>query len=141
MESLATTQTGESWRSGRVVVVDDNRASAFLLAEFLQSMGHEAEVLEPSALDELVEAILAKRPDVVFLDLLLGTLNGHDIARSLRQCGCEAYLVAVTGWGEPDDRAYSLEVGFDEHWTKPLDTLRVEQFMRRRPQRAEAAAG
>lgn len=141
MESRDDLETSTSWRGGHAVVVDDNKASAFLLAEFLQSIGHEAEVVNAPALDELVETILARQPDVVFLDLLLGTLNGHDVARSLRQGGCEAYLVAVTGWGEPDDRAYSLEVGFDEHWTKPLDTTRVELFMRQRPQRAQAVAG
>lgn len=140
METLEANETGASWTGGRTVVVDDNKASAFLLADFLQSLGHHSEVVTASALDELVEAILAKEPDVVFLDLLLGTLNGHEVARSLRQSGCEAYLVAVTGWGEPDDRQYSLEVGFDEHWTKPLDTGRVELFMRQRPQRAETAA-
>ena len=45
----------------------------------------------------------------------------------------------MTGWGEPDDAAYSLQIGFDEHWAKPLDTNRVEVFMRERPERRLAA--
>jgi CheY-like chemotaxis protein len=70
---------------------------------------------------------------------MLGRIDGHGVARALRERGCNAYLVAVTGWGEPDDAQYSLQAGFDEHWTKPLDTSRVEVFMRERPERRIAA--
>ncbi|TDR46747.1 response regulator receiver domain-containing protein [Tahibacter aquaticus] len=128
------------WSGGKAVVVDDNAASAFLLADFLRMIGHRADVLASAQLDVLVDAILAKEPDLVFLDLMLGQLSGHDVARVLRERGCEAYLVAVTGWGEPDDQKFSLDVGFDEHWTKPLDTSRVEVFMREKPRRSSKAA-
>jgi DNA-binding response OmpR family regulator len=112
------------------VVVDDNLASAFLLADFLRLIGHRADVLPATGVSPLVEAILDRQPDVVFLDLMLGRISGLDVARDLRVQGCDAYLIAVTGWGEPDDRKRSLDAGFDEHWTKPLDTSRVDAFMR-----------
>ena len=109
------------------------------IADFLRMIGHSAEVVTGATLDQLVAAIVAAGPDVVFLDIMLGQLDGHAVAKSLRARGCAAYLVAVTGWGEPDDAAYSLQNGFDEHWTKPLDTSRVEVFMRERPGRRIAA--
>lgn len=127
------------WRGGHVVVVDDNAASAHMLADFLRMIGHGAEVVTGTTQDQLVAAIVAAGPDVVFLDIMLGQLDGHAVAKALRARGCDAYLVAVTGWGEPDDAAYSLQNGFDEHWTKPLDTSRVEVFMRERPGRRIAA--
>ncbi|GMV28478.1 MAG: hypothetical protein AMXMBFR59_06030 [Rhodanobacteraceae bacterium] len=127
------------WRGGHVVVVDDNAASAHMLADFLRMIGHRAEVVTGATLDQVVAAIVAAGPDVVFLDIMLGQLDGHAVAKALRARGCDAYLVAVTGWGEPDDAAYSLQNGFDEHWTKPLDTSRVEVFMRERPGRRIAA--
>lgn len=101
-------------------------------------IGHSADVIPAVELEALVDAILAKEPDVVFIDLMLGQLSGHDVVRGLRKKGSEAYLIAITGWGEPDDHRFSLEVGFDEHWTKPLDTSQVEVFMREKPQRKAA---
>jgi DNA-binding response OmpR family regulator len=123
------------WQGGRVIVVDDNQASAFMLADFVRLIGHEADVLAARDEQALVAQILERDPDVVFLDIMLGQLDGRAVARQLRDSGCGAYLVAVTGWGEPDDRAFSLRSGFDEHWAKPLDTARVELFMRQRPRR------
>jgi len=128
-----------AWQGGHVVVVDDNGASAHMLADFLRMIGHSAEVVTGDTVERVVDGVLAAKPDVVFLDIMLGRLDGHDVAQLLRERGCTAYLVAVTGWGEPDDARYSLETGFDEHWTKPLDTSRVEVFMRQRPERAAAA--
>lgn len=128
-----------TWQGAQVVVVDDNAASAHMLADFLRMIGHGADVVSSDTVDGVVEGVLAARPDVVFLDIMLGRLDGREVARRLRERGCEAYLVAVTGWGEPDDARYSLETGFDEHWTKPLDTSRVEVFMRVRPERNVAA--
>ncbi len=129
-----------TWQGGKVVVVDDNGASAHMLADFLRMIGHSAEVVSADTVEGVVDGILAAQPDVIFLDIMLGRLDGHDVAQLLRESGCTAYLVAVTGWGEPDDARYSLETGFDEHWTKPLDTSRVEVFMRVRPERVIAAA-
>ncbi|HSX59628.1 MAG TPA: response regulator [Tahibacter sp.] len=127
------------WSGGHVVVVDDNAASAHMLADFLRMIGHSADIVTGDSVDAIVEAVVAARPDIVFLDIMLGRFDGHAVARALRARGCDAYLVAVTGWGEPDDAAYSLQIGFDEHWTKPLDTNRVEFFMRARPERRIAA--
>jgi DNA-binding response OmpR family regulator len=127
------------WSGGHVVVVDDNVASAHMLADFLRMIGHGAEVVTGSTIDAIVDAVVAVQPDIVFLDIMLGQLDGHAVAHALRERGCDAYLVAVTGWGEPGAAAHSLTIGFDEHWAKPLDTNRVELFMRERPERRVAA--
>lgn len=126
------------WQRGRVVVVDDNAAAAHMLADFLVMIGHTAEVVSGDSTEAIAEAIVAARPDVVFLDILLGRLDGNAVARAVRERGSEAYLVAVTGWGEPDDASFALQTGFDDYWTKPLDTSRVEVFMRERPLRRAA---
>jgi CheY-like chemotaxis protein len=127
------------WSGGQVVVVDDNAASAHMLADFLRMIGHAAEIVTGPTVDAIAAAVVAAKPDIVFLDIMLGQLDGRAVAKALRERGCDAYLVAVTGWGEPDDAMRSLRAGFDEHWTKPLDTNRVEVFMRERPERRIAA--
>jgi DNA-binding response OmpR family regulator len=70
-----------------------------------------------------VEIAELMQPDVALLDLGLPLLSGHDVARRLRSApwGADMRLIAVTGWGQEDDRAKSREAGFDEHLTKPVD--------------------
>lgn len=138
MEQLADYFEAPRWQGGQAVVVDDNAASAHMLADFIGMLGHKAQVIFAESETALAEAVAAAQPDVVFLDLMLGRLDGRVVARALRDSGCDAYLIAVTGWGEPEDAGYSLQLGFDEHWTKPLDTHRVEAFMRERPQRVSS---
>ena len=104
------------WSGGHIVVVDDNAASAHMLVDFLRMIGHSAEVVSGTTVDEIAEAVVAAQPDITFLDIMLGQLDGHAVAHALRERGCNSYLVAVTGWGEPDDAAYSLKIGFDEHF-------------------------
>jgi PAS domain S-box-containing protein len=108
----------------RIVVVDDNLDAAECLAEFLTDAGHEVKVAYdgPSAL----EAIRAHEPDVVFLDIGLPRLDGYEVARQLRrEHGDEMTLVALTGYGQEEDRRRTKEAGFDHHLVKPvhLDAL------------------
>lgn len=105
----------------RVLVVDDNIDAADALAQVLSLSGCETRVAYDGR--GVAELVSAWRPTVVLLDIGLPQLSGYDVARQLRQsaAGRAAYLVAVTGWGSPDDRERAAEAGFDEHLTKPVD--------------------
>jgi PAS domain S-box-containing protein len=113
--------TGPTRASGgrRVLVVDDNRDAAELLAEALEMEGYQTRVAYdgPSALRMAAEF----RPELAFLDIGLPVMDGYDLARGLRALELDPLvLVAVTGYGQPADRARSVEAGFDEHLVKPI---------------------
>jgi signal transduction histidine kinase len=105
----------------RVLVVDDNRDSADSLALLLQMMGHEVR----SAYDgpAALQAAQAWRPEVVFLDIGLPGMNGYEVARRLRQerPAEGLLLVALTGFGQEEDRQRSRAAGLDFHFVKPVD--------------------
>lgn len=105
----------------RVLVVDDNRDSALSLAMLLDLAGHQTR----QAFDglEAVAAAAEFSPDLVLLDIGLPKLNGYEAARRIRQtaAGKRLTLVAVTGWGQDDDRRRSQDAGFDTHMVKPVD--------------------
>ncbi|MEK6262086.1 MAG: PAS domain S-box protein [Planctomycetota bacterium] len=105
----------------RILIVDDNRDSATTLSMLLKLTGNETH----TAYDGLaaVEAAIKFKPDVVILDIGLPKLNGHEAARKIREQpgGKSIVLVALTGWGQEDDRRKSREAGFDGHMVKPVD--------------------
>jgi PAS domain S-box-containing protein len=105
----------------RVLVVDDNLDAAEMLAVLLTQMGHEVRTAAdgPAAL-VLLDGFT---PELAFLDIGLPGMSGYELARRLRERadGRNLRLIAVTGWGQPDDRRRSFDAGFDEHLTKPVD--------------------
>jgi CheY-like chemotaxis protein len=105
----------------RILVVEDNVDSADSLNLLLRLYGHDVHVARtgPTAL----EMAVASRPDVVLLDIGLPGMSGYEVARQLRQRPQfeKALLVAVTGYGQDEDRRRSGEAGFDHHLTKPVD--------------------
>jgi PAS domain S-box-containing protein len=105
----------------RVLVVDDNRDSAESLSLLLQMVGNDVS----SAYDgeEALQMASTLKPDVVLLDIGLPKLNGYDVARQIRlePWGSSAMLVAITGWGQAEDKALCREAGFDHHLVKPVD--------------------
>ena len=106
----------------RILIVDDNRDSAEMLATLLTFSGHETHT-ERDGL-AAVEAVHRLDPDVVVLDIGLPVLNGYDAARRIRQqnvCSGRPFLIALTGWGQDEDRCRSKEAGFDAHLLKPVD--------------------
>jgi PAS domain S-box-containing protein len=104
----------------RILVVDDNRDSATSLAVLLKLSGNETH----TAFDgqEALQAAETFRPDLVLLDIGLPKLNGYEVARRLRKeaWGKSMVLVALTGWGQEEDRQKSKAVGFDGHLVKPV---------------------
>lgn len=115
----------------KVLVVDDNPDVANGLAALLAFNGHDIRVAHdgPSALEEAA----AFTPNVVFCDIGMPGMGGHELAMRLRldpQHG-STLLVAVTGWGNEDNKRLSVQAGFDMHFTKPISSLRGEPTDRR----------
>jgi PAS domain S-box-containing protein len=105
----------------RILVVDDNTDAASSLAMLLKITGNEAHTANDGL--EAVEAAEKFRPDVVLLDIGLPKLNGYDACRRIREqpWGKNMVMVALTGWGQEEDRRKSTESGFDAHMVKPVD--------------------
>jgi signal transduction histidine kinase len=126
-ETIATAE-----RALRILVVDDNKDSADMLALSLKMMGHAVLALnDPSA---VVGAARDYLPDLVFMDIGMPLLNGYTVAMQLRAHAwprdrCPR-LVALTGWGQEEDRCRSEQAGFDEHLVKPADLETIERVCR-----------
>ena len=105
----------------RVLVVEDNADSAEALVLLLRMLGNEVEVASDGASG--LQAAEAHRPEVVLLDIGLPEMNGYDVARKIREqpWGGQMALVALTGWGQDEDRRLAKEAGFDHHLVKPVD--------------------
>jgi PAS domain S-box-containing protein len=115
--------------SRRILVVDDNRDSAKTMAVLLKLSGHEAH----TAFDglEAVAAAEALRPHVILLDIGLPKLNGYETAITIRDqpWGKDMLLIAVTGWGQDDDRQKAKDAGFDAHLVKPVDHAALTKLL------------
>jgi len=105
----------------RILIVDDNRDAATSVGMLLKLTGNEIQTAHDGL--EAVELAAAFRPEVVLLDISLPKLSGHEVCRRIRQqsWGKNMVLVALTGWGQDEDRRQSKDAGFDHHMVKPLD--------------------
>ena len=114
----------------RVLIVDDNHDSAEMLATLLQFSGHETFAAHDGV--AAVEAADKLDPDVILLDIGLPVMNGYEAARRIReQQGTKRrpFLVALTGWGQEEDRRRSQESGFDAHLVKPVDHAVLDHLL------------
>jgi PAS domain S-box-containing protein len=126
------TPGGEQVRSGgklRILVVDDLRDAADSMAMMLRTLGHETSTAYDGL--EAVQTAAAFRPHVVLLDIGLPKMNGYDAARHIRNepWGGNVALVALTGWGQEEDKRRSVEAGFDHHLTKPVAPATLEKLL------------
>ena len=104
----------------RLLVVDDNRDAADSLAMLCESEGHAARVAYSSA--EALEAAPLFRPDVALLDIGLPDIDGYELAKQLRRKGdTKPLLIAITGYGQTEDRLRAQAAGFDYHFVKPVN--------------------
>lgn len=104
----------------KVLIVDDNVDAADALALILRGMGHQVDVAHDGRSG--VEISRRMRPDIVLLDIAMPQMSGYDAASEIRRfLGPDVRIVAVTGYGQYEDRRRSLEAGFDQHIIKPLD--------------------
>jgi signal transduction histidine kinase/ActR/RegA family two-component response regulator len=114
----------------RILIVDDNRDASAMLAILLQFSGHETHTAHDGV--EALEATTKLQPDVILLDLGLPRLNGYEAARKIREQQKQPgrpLLVALTGWGQDEDRRRSQEAGFDEHLVKPVDVAALGKLL------------
>ena len=105
----------------RILVVDDNHDSAISLAMLLEISGHATFTAHDG--EAALEAMARHRPDVVLLDIGLPKLDGHEVCRRVRaeSWGRDVVMIALTGWGQDEDRKRSQQAGFDNHLVKPVD--------------------
>lgn len=105
----------------RILVVDDNHDSADSLAALLSLTGHEAHTAHDG--EHAISEAAKLRPDVILLDIGLPRLDGYDTCRRIREqpWGERMTIIALTGWGQEEDRRLSRDAGFDGHLVKPVD--------------------
>ena len=115
----------------KVMVVDDNTDAAEMLAMYVEALGHEVSV-EFSSI-KAVALAQSVRPDVCLLDIGLPDMDGYELARRLRADPATAAttLVAVTGYGQEQDRNRTRAAGFDHHFVKPVDTAALAELLRK----------
>jgi len=113
----------------RILVVDDNPDSALSLAMMLSMMGHDTRTAHDG--EAAVTTAEAFRPQVILLDIGLPKLNGYEVAQRIRQqeWGTSMFLVAVTGWGQDEDRQRSEDVGMNLHMVKPVEPSALDRML------------
>ena len=115
--------------SKRILVVDDNVDNRETMEMVLTMSGHSVELAEDGL--QAVQKALQTHPDVVFLDIGLPKMNGYDAAREIRNHpeGADIVLIAVSGYGQAEDKRKALDAGFDEHLTKPVETGAIDKIL------------
>ncbi len=131
IEAAPQTKAGkdDALTSRRILVVDDNRDSANSLATFLKLFGNETHIAFDGK--EAVEVAASVQPDVVLLDIGMPRMNGYDAARKIREqpWASRVVLVAVTGWGQNEDRRKAHDAGFNCHMVKPVDPAAITALL------------
>jgi CheY-like chemotaxis protein len=106
----------------RVLVVDDYADAAEATCMLFTQLGYDCR--QATTGTRALEEAETFHPDVVLLDIGLPDLSGYEVARALRQrFGRTLYLAALTGWGQPEDRARAIGAGFDQHILKPATAI------------------
>jgi CheY-like chemotaxis protein len=111
------------------MVVDDNRDAAILMGRLLRALGNDVQVVHDGF--TALETAEQFRPEAVLLDIGLPEMDGYDTARMLRELpACKDILIiAVTGWGQEDDREKGKLAGFNHHVVKPADSSTLMELL------------
>ena len=122
----------------RILVVDDDRDAVRCLAMLLKAAGHEVHTAHDGS--TALKSAQQWPPEVVLLDIGLPRMDGYEAARRLRTLpGREdVLLVAMTGYGQEEDRNRSREAGFDFHLVKPVDLTELQRVLSTRPETGHA---
>lgn len=113
----------------RVLVVDDNRDGADTLSMWLEAQGYD--VVTAYDGNRGWEEFESRTPDIGLFDVGLPGRNGYELAQSAREAGFRGTLVAITGYGQEQDRALALQAGFDHHMVKPVDLSLLGDLLRK----------
>jgi CheY-like chemotaxis protein len=124
----------------RILVVDDYPSTAQVTCTLLTMLGHECRAVDSGR--KALEEARVFEPDVAILDIGLPDLSGYELVRELRRLlpSKPLYVAAMTGWGQPQDRAQAFAAGFDHHLLKPADATKLKDVLRR-VDLARASAG
>jgi CheY-like chemotaxis protein len=126
----APTESHHDARPLTVVVVEDNADARDMLRVLLELRGHRVTVAGDGATG--AACIVALAPDVALVDLGLPHLDGYGVAVRVRTHGAPSvFLVALTGYGQPEHQSRALAAGFDEHAVKPLDPAELDGLLAR----------
>jgi signal transduction histidine kinase/CheY-like chemotaxis protein len=114
----------------KVLVADDNRDAADSLAMVLALSRHEVLVAHSGA--QALQIAREAQPQAVILDIGMPDISGYDVAREIRRepWGANVLMLALTGWGQKEDKERARAAGFDHHLTKPVDAVQVEKLLR-----------
>jgi len=128
-------------RCRRILVADDFPQSADTLARLLRQEGNEVQVAQDG--NEAFDAAAEFRPDVVVLDIAMPKLNGYEAARKIRAqpWGKQMVLIALTGWGQQQDRRRTQDAGFDAHLTKPVNYEAIMELLASLPTTSDPKLG
>lgn len=118
-------------RTFRILVVDDNEAASGALAQLLTLRGHTTGVAATGA--EALEKALVFEPEVIFLDIGLPDMTGYEVAQALREQKKHYFIIALTGYGQEDDRERARKAGIDQHLTKPAGLKEIQAALRKFP--------
>jgi signal transduction histidine kinase/ActR/RegA family two-component response regulator len=121
-----------------ILIADDNKDSVESLAILLAASGCRVNTAYDGL--EAVQRARELRPEVALLDIDMPMLDGYEAARRIREQDCPIVLIALTGWGQPEDRRRSSAAGFDYHLTKPLDLARLRALLSNLKERSTATA-
>jgi signal transduction histidine kinase/ActR/RegA family two-component response regulator len=128
--AVAAKAAGAHDLDARVVVIDDNRDAAMAMAMLIEELGGECRTAFDG--DSGLREVLAYRPDLVLLDIGMPGMDGYETCRRIRRdLGNEVMVVALTGFGQSQDRAITADAGFSAHLTKPADPDALAAILRR----------
>jgi PAS domain S-box-containing protein len=135
MEDIGSPWPAIGTRQRRILVVDDNQDSAASLAMLLELSGHQTAQAH-NGLDA-IERAQQFQPDLILLDIGLPKMSGHDVCRHIhaQPWGCEIPIIALTGWGQTEDRRMTTESGFVAHLVKPVDFAALSVLLQNLPNR------
>lgn len=127
--SDVTVQSSDAKQTRRILVVDDNKTAAEMLGRVLRMMGHEIQLAHDGL--EALQVAKTMRPELVLMDLGMPKLSGYEAAKRIREeiWGREMVLVALTGWGQDEDKQRTKEAGFDHHLTKPTEPSMLQNLL------------
>jgi len=128
-KSAASRKSNTAAGTQRILVVDDNEDSAKSLSVILEVMGNEVRTAYNGS--QALEIAEDFRPALVFLDIGMPNLNGYDTARRLRERPWtkDVVLIALTGWGQEEDKRRAQEAGFNFHVVKPVDFANLRNIL------------
>jgi CheY-like chemotaxis protein len=114
-----------------ILVIEDNHDAAETLQLLLELSGHTVVVAHSGP--EGLKSARAHQPDVILCDIGLPGMNGYEVAQAVRKCDDlkSVFLIAMTGYGQDEDRRRALEAGFDHHLTKPVEPEMLERLLAR----------